>query len=234
MKTPQHFLVILLVLCIPFFLVQCTNEDEDPDPDYIVGDAVIDTEGVEWRFDKAHSNIEWETAYLGELALLTGRFSDFNISVDFDEQHPESSSIEAEVVITSNLTGEPGRDRLGGCLNNSLGVIHNGDTLADGSLDPDGVDPASNVASFKSNSIIREGPNYICTGNLTFHGVSKEVELVFNFLGVIDNSDAKDGSDLRAGFSGQFSFMALTDYGVESGNIGDEVTVKINCQTRLR
>ncbi|WP_258103584.1 YceI family protein [Marinoscillum sp. MHG1-6] len=223
---------ILVMAVLSLLMYQCTNDDDMPD--YVPGDAVIDTEGTVWRFDKAHSNVEWETAYLGELALLTGRFSDFFIDVDFDEQNPELSSIFASVVITSNLTGEPNRDHLGGCMPTTLGVIHNGDTLADGSLDPAGIDSLSNVASFQSVSITRDGPDYHAKGMLTFKGVSDEVELVFNFLGVHDHSDAQDASDLRAAFTGEFSFLAKSIFGVDSDNIGDEVTVKINCHTRLR
>lgn len=228
-KTP---ILCLLVVCLSLFLISCSLDD--PTPEIIIGDAHIDTEGSIWRFDKAHSNIEWETAYLGELALLTGRFSDFNISLNFDEQDLSASHINAYVRIASNLTGEPGRDRLGGCMQNTLGVLHNGDTLQDGSLDPAGIDSLSNIASFTSTVIAREGSIYHARGNMNFKGESKPVDLYFTFTGIIDRSEAQDGSDLRAGFSGELDMMAKTDFAVVSDNIADLVTIKINCETRLR
>ncbi len=230
--------LIILVLLSLILTLTCTHDDEvEPilNGGSEVGELYVDTNGPVWRFDKPHSNIEWETAYLGELALLTGRFSNFNIDLVFDEKNIENSSIDAYVVITSNITGEPNRDRLGGCLTNTLGVIHNGDTLEDGSLDPAGIDSLSNVASFSSTNISRiEGNEYLAKGFLNFHGVKSPIDLTFRLVEYYDRSEAKDGTDLRAGFSGEFTMFAKSIFEVESNNIGDEVTIKINCETRLR
>jgi hypothetical protein len=61
------------------FMTQCTHDDEVMTPDGLDptpverGDDLISFSD-DWSFDKTHSSIRWETAYLGTAALLTGRF----------------------------------------------------------------------------------------------------------------------------------------------------------------
>jgi polyisoprenoid-binding protein YceI len=72
----------------------------------------------------------------------------------------------------------------------------------------------------------------MATGDLTFRGVTKEHEMYFNYLGQKDYSAEQDGSNIKAGFIGQFSFLARTDYGVPTSSIADRVTIEINANMR--
>jgi len=232
LRRPMIWLVTLCAATL--FFIQCTEEDkiEPLSMQDVTGDYTINTEDGTWRFDKSHSSVRWQTAYVGSQALLTGRFNSFGASVNFDQANLENSSISGWVVLSTMNTGEPGRDGLGKCGPRSLGVKHNGDTLSNGSLDPDGIIAESDSAFFSSNSIVAFGNAYKATGTFDFNGVSTDVDLVFSYITEADYSNPPDGSNVKASFSGEFDFPALTVYNVGSSSIADLMNVNINANFR--
>ena len=205
------FLAGMVFCSMLFNISSCTREDAvvgaiDP-PDFHYGDATIKTsEG--WNFDKAHSNVTWETPYLGVAASLTGRFNTFSATVDFDEDNPENSSFSGFVVLSTVNTGEPGRDA--GCLLNTFGTT----TISD-------------TARITSKLIKADNKGgYIATIELDFHGFKKELPMQLNFTG-LTHIDATNPYTV-GGLYGQFEFKAQTDFAIASTSIGDGVTVKIN------
>ena len=98
MKSLIKYPFILLILAIgylPLLINSCTHDDEPltviPPSTYEYGDEYVSTlDG--YTFDKTHSSVRWETAYLGTSALLTGRFNSFDVAIEFDEDNPENSS----------------------------------------------------------------------------------------------------------------------------------------------
>lgn len=212
MKTIQTLIGLASGLLLGFILLNtsCTRDDAivgtiDP-PDYEYGDATVKvSEG--WNFDKAHSNVMWETPYKGVGSSLTGRFNTFSAIVEFDEDNPESSSFSGLVVLSTVNTGEPGRDA--GCLLNTFGVS------------------VSDTARLTSKLIQFDGKGgYDTTVEFEFHGVKKEIpmKLTFSKPTYIDGS----APYYLAGFSAEFAFNALTDFLISSSNIADVVTVRIN------
>lgn len=193
----------------------CTREDAvigtiEP-PFYEYGSGVIKT-SAGWNFDKAHSNVEWESAYRGVGAPLTGRFNSFGAILEFDEQHPESSSLSGYVLLTSVNTGEPGRD--GGCLQTTF------------------ESAVADTARLTSKSFAYDGVGgFNITADLEFHGVTKEVIGKGTYAGAT-HIDASSPYTL-SGFSFKFEFNALTDFLIDSGNIADRVVVNINSTYRL-
>jgi polyisoprenoid-binding protein YceI len=194
------------------------------------GNEAVNTEDGSWWFDKAHSNVNWKTAYMGQNAMLTGKFTTFGIDIDFDESNPEATTILAWVQLSTANTGEPGRDFLGGCLNHYLGVVL--DTLPGG--DYYIFDKSTDTAYFKSTNVSVFGDGYKAVGDFTFRGITKSVDLYFNYIGQADFSSASDGSDIRGGFSGEFEFLAISDFQVTSTSIADKINVKINANYRKR
>jgi len=192
------------------------------------GNDLVNTEDESWRFDKAHSNINWATAYMGENALLTGKFNSFDVDIDFDESNPEATTISAWVQLSSANTGEPGRDNLGKCLNGYLGVVT--DTLADGSYYVS--DANTDTAYYKSISVSVFGDGYKAEGNFTFKNITKSVDLYFNYIGQADYSAEGDGSNIRGSFRGEFDFLAISDFLVTSTSIADQMSVSINANYR--
>jgi polyisoprenoid-binding protein YceI len=62
-----------------------------------------------WKVDKVHSSIEFAVRHM-MISTVRGRFENFDITVDVDENRPELAAIEATVETASINTREPQRD----------------------------------------------------------------------------------------------------------------------------
>ena len=177
------------------------------------------TLGVDkWKHDKSHSNVLWETQYLGSVALLTGRFNMFGISsVSFHESNPELIAFEGWVRLNTVNTGEPGRD--GSCLLGTFGT-------ATGK-----VDEPENLAKIKTKKVelSKSDKGYIVTFDLTFLGKTKEQtgKLMYVKKTNIPASGTAAAYD-ALGMKFDFQFLCKTDYSLVSSNIGDKVGVTLN------
>ena len=211
------FLAGIITYAVMVHNSSCTREDEvigqiDP-PNFEYGNETVKSaEG--WSFNKTHSNVMWETDYLGVAALLTGRFNLFSAVVDFDEDNPENSTLSGYVVLSSVNTGEPGRDA--GCLLNTFGTS------------------VYDTAKFVTTSIDFDNiGGYNALANVTFHGVTKEVPVKIDYIKATHfdvNSGVNGAPFYIAGLTGQFEINAKTDFGIESTSIADRVRITINAQ----
>lgn len=237
-------MLLLLVVSSGALFTFCQHDDEEiipvKGPDPIVrgtetlsctdctpleengASADFNTSGVPsgvWYFDKAHSNVMWETPYKGFGSLLTGRFNYFVLkSLNFDEANPGNISFEGYIRLNTVNTGEPGRDA--GCL---LGTY--GTEAAKTSED-------ENIATLKSTSVqySTTDEGFVAKADLTFHGFTKEVTMIVYYA-----KQYHDASGFTmAGLSGEFDFLALTDFAISSTNIDDNVSVKINTLLRKK
>jgi polyisoprenoid-binding protein YceI len=220
MKTRKLLLLLASMFLSVALFYSCTHKDDDlvapsNGANITRGTDVIDlTAG--WTHDKAHSNVMWETAYMGATALLTGRFNQFGITkLKFDESNPANTTIEAWVRLNSVNTGEPSRD--GGCLLTTFGTTATN------------VDQVENLAVIKSTKVelSTTDKGYIVTANLTFHGVTKPVTMKLDYTGSKDFTGTTPYK--LAGLSGQFQINAQTDFGITSTSIADKVVIKMNC-----
>lgn len=230
-RTVPRVGAVLLTVGILLFS-QCSKDDEITplSSTTSTGSDVINTTDGTWSLDKSHSNVNWKTAYYGDNAWLTGKFNKFGIDLNFDEANPTATTIEAWVQLSTFNTGEPGRDGTGKCGSGYMGVDWTGsagDTLADGSKDPAFYDPATDFAWFNSTSVSVYGDGYLAKGDFTFRGVTKTVDLYFNYIGQVDYSDEQDGSKIKGGLTGEFEFLALSDFGVSSTSIADKIKITI-------
>lgn len=166
--------------------------------------------------DKSHSNVGWETPYLGGLSMLTGRFNTFGFTTfNFDEANPANTNFDAWVWINSVNTSEPGRD--GGCLQTTFGTTVTMTT------------ETANVATIKSKSVelSTTDKGYIVKFDFTFHGVTKELTGKLMYDG---KTETGSGATLKYvyGFSFDFQFLAKTDFLISSTSIADNINVKCN------
>jgi polyisoprenoid-binding protein YceI len=209
------FAIIILLVADVGYIVSCTQKDTllpAPAPVARSGNAKLDfITDPKVSFDKAHSNVGWETAYLGGLSLLTGRFDTLGFnSFHFDEAVPANTSFEGWVWVNRVNTSEPGRDK--GCLQTTFGV-NTGMTTE-----------AANVAIVKSKKVeFSSDDGYNVTFDFTFHGVTKELTGKFFYDGKIAAATRN-----TYGFSLYFQILAKTDFGIVSNNIADLVTIKCN------
>jgi len=114
-------------------------------------------------FDKAHSSIGFQIRHL--FSNVTGKFDDFTGTIQYDEANPEQSSVEVNIKTTSINTGVKMRD--------------------EDLRSPNFFDAAKfPEISFKSKSVKKTGDNmFDVSGDLTMHGVTKEVVLKTELIG---------------------------------------------------
>ena len=169
-----------------------------------------------YKVDKAHSNVDYKVRHL--VSNVTGKFTDFDGTVDMQPGKPGASSVEFTINAGSNDTGNADRDK----------HMRTADFFD--------VDKFPAI-TFKSTSIepAKKKDLYNVTGNLTIRGVTKKVTIPVQFLGA-----AKDpwGND-KAGFT-LTTTINRKDYGVnwnkalDNGGflVGDDVEVTINLETQ--
>lgn len=212
-KSNNNFWGIPLLIILGILTLQsCAHEDEDlssiPTTTFEYGKDIVSTADG-YTFDKSHSSVRWETAYLGSAAMLTGRFNSFEFTIDFDQDNPENTSLSGTVTLSTVNTGEPGRDE--GCLLNTFDTANNDE------------------ATFVSTHVEKDGEGgYLINGDLSFHGVVSNVTGILEYTGTtfFDENSGVFGAPFNlAGFVVRFQMNAKSVFGIESGSISDAVTV---------
>jgi len=166
-----------------------------------------------YKIDKSHSEAIFQVRHL--LTKVRGRFTDFEGAIEFNDAAPEQSTVHFTVNTTSIDTAEADRDK----------HLRSADFFE--------VDKYPQI-TFVSTRIAKRGAEtYDVTGNLTMHGVTKEVVLPVAHLG-----KAKDpwGNE-RLGFEAETT-LNRKDYGLswnaalETGGflVGDEVKISLQIQ----
>ena len=114
-------------------------------------------------FDKAHSAVGFQVRHL--FSKVPGKFDDFSGQIQLDEANPEQSSVEVTIKTASVDTGVKMRD--------------------DDLKSPNFFDVKKfPEITFKSTAVKRTGENTAdVTGNLSMHGVTKEIVLKVELLG---------------------------------------------------
>jgi polyisoprenoid-binding protein YceI len=217
--TKTFFLLSIILTSGFFYITSCKHDDmllESNGPQVNRGTDKVSLTDSKVTFDKTHSNVGWETAYLGGLSLLTGRFDTLGFtSFNFDESNPSAISFEGWVWVNRVNTSEPGRDK--GCLQGTFGVNTSMTTQVE------------NVARIKTKSVefSTSDKGYIVKADLIFHGVTKEITGKLMYDGQMQTGS---GPGLRNnyGFSFDFQFLAKTDFGIVSNNVADKIDVKCN------
>lgn len=150
--------------------------------------------------DLGHSTLMFRCKHLG-VSYQWGRFDKFGGSFTLAED-PAASMVEVTIDAASVNSNSNGRD--------------------DHLRGPDffNVKQFPEI-TFKSKAVKGDGAKYTITGDLTFHGVTREVEMEVEKVGEADTRMGR-----RAGFEGRF-VIDRTDFGVEtySDSLGTEVTM---------
>ena len=161
-----------------------------------------------WTLDSAHSQIEFAVKHM-MVTTVRGQFHQFTTEVDFDEEHPEHSSVVANIDASSIETGMEARD-----------AHLKSEDFFDVATYPELV--------FRSTSIERKGDDYRIGGDLTIRGETHPVTLDAEISGIVPNM--KGGR--RAGFSATAKISrkewGLTwNVAMETGGllVGDEIKI---------
>ena len=163
--------------------------------------------------DKAHSEAVFQVRHL--ITKVRGRFGDFEGKIEFDEQRPDVSSVSVSIDTASIDTSEPDRDK----------HLRSDDFF--------GVETHPTI-TFKSTRVVKKSPSsFDVVGNLTIHGITKEVTLPVAYLGVAKDPWGKE----RAGFESEIT-INRKDFGLawnaalETGGflVGDDVKISLSIQ----
>ena len=162
-----------------------------------------------YALDPAHAALIFKVDHLGFSTYL-GRFERFDVSLDFDEDDPAASRIEAIIDVTS------------------LDVAN--DDFAETLMGPSWFDAAAfPEARFRSTGIVITGENTgTMTGDLTLHGVTAPVRLEVTFNG--GGRDRLRGA-YAIGLSARGE-ISRSAYGVDrfNGLVGDTVAIEIEAE----
>jgi polyisoprenoid-binding protein YceI len=163
-------------------------------------------------FDKAHSTIGFQVRHL--FSKVPGKFDDYSGQIQLDEANPEQSSVEVTIKTASVDTGVKMRD--------------------DDLRSPNFFDAKKfPEITFKSTSVKKTGENTAdVTGDLSMHGVTKEVVLKVELLG-------KGAGMKGATVSGWDATTALkrSDFGLAWNKViegtqvvGDDVQIELHIE----
>jgi polyisoprenoid-binding protein YceI len=157
-----------------------------------------------YKIDPVHSSVVFKIDHFG-VAPFYGRFNQPTGTIALDKADASKSSFTFELKTENVDTGNEKRD------------AH--------LKSPDFFDAKQfPTISFKSKSVKADGDKYAVTGDLTMHGVTKEITLTLNK--VAEKDTGKMG--YRTGWTTETT-LKRSDYGMSGmvGPLGDEVTIII-------
>ena len=166
-----------------------------------------------WTVDNSHSSIKFEIRHF--FSNVPGAFHEYDADIHFDPNNLNDSKLDVTIQVASVDTENERRD---------------------GHLRTDDFFNAEKwpTMTFTSNSIESVGDNqFVAKGELTIKDVTKDFELPFTLLGVMDHP-RRDGVKI-AGFTSEF-MLKRNDYGVGTGDyisdavIGNEVNITLNME----
>ncbi len=169
-----------------------------------------------YNIDKTHASVVWKVDHLG-LSDYTARFTSVDATLNFDPKTPENSTVRVLIDPNSLRTDYPYPEK-----ENFDEKLSKGEAWFNSGKFPEIV--------FVSRSIEKTGDyDGVMTGDLTFLGVTKSVQLNVTF----------NGSFLKKPFSGApvlgFSATGMikrSEFGMGTyvPNIGDDVTIEIEAE----
>jgi len=170
-------------------------------------------ETARYDVDLDHSIVEFKVAHM-VVSKTTGHFKDYTGFIEMDPEAGTVKTLEATIKTASVTTNHEKRDA----------HLRNPDFF-DAEKYP--------TMTYKMKSYHKSGDGYTAVGDLTLHGVTKEVTLMGNFNGV-----TKDPwGNTRAGFTAEGKlnrkdFGMVWNKALDSGGlvVGDDVFIRLDIE----
>ena len=168
-----------------------------------------------YPIDNNHSTVGFLVPIFGGLSQVTGKFTDFAITINNDEQDITKSSVSVVIKTTSVNTGIERRDA----------HLRTADFFD--------VEKFPEI-TFKSERIEKKGKQLIAHGPLTMHGVTKQIALPFTVTGT---SKSPTNNKFSVGYSAK-TVLNRRDFGINYSRqdnptfVGDNITIEIELVTR--
>lgn len=254
MKSKLYFLLAFMVLGLVY--LTCTHDDTEITAGPLVRGTNIHIAGLtakdstQWKFDKSHSSVLWETSYVGAAGALTGRFNQFGLhNIDstkaityttttqplpdtawvFYENEPAKTYFNGYVQINTSNTGEPGRDT--GCIIGTFGtskIVAGTQNLTPTNLAKISVRPGS--VRFDSQSL-----DYLVDLDMTWQGklTAPLTKTLLGRLHYVPKARVQFGTAAAYEVFGlQLVFqLNCRDWGIASTSVSD--IIKITCNANF-
>ena len=167
------------------------------------------------EIDRSHSDVAFQVRHL--LSKVRGRFNEFNGTIEFDTSNPRNSRVDVTIQAASIDTAEADRDK------------HlRGADFFDVETYP--------TLRFVSTSVTpRDANTYDVAGDLTIHGVTRQVVLPATFVGAAADPWGNTKSVFEADLTLNRKDFGLTwNAALETGGflVGDDVKVSLSIQAR--
>lgn len=196
----------IAVLAAPLLLASCLTATQSTQ-------ALQSLAPGAYRLEKPHASIVWRVKHMG-LSSYTARFTDFDVSLDFDPKNPAASHVKAIInplsVHAEHPTDKDWDRRIGEDL-------------------MEGKDFPQIVFTSKTIELTGEFTGKVA-GDLTFMGVTEPVTLDVTFNGALDSAALYQGRS-AVGFSARGT-LNRSDFGLTrySSIVADEVEVIIEAE----
>ena len=161
-----------------------------------------------WMRDQVHSTAMYTIRHA--VTPMIGIFRSFEVKMDFDPNAPLHATVNATIQVNSVLMGSAG-----------LGEHLHGEDFFDAVTFPQWTFASTKIIQQKGGKTHNQ---FVDQGKLTAQGVTKDVEIPFEFLGT---RECQRGS--KAGFTAEFTINRL-EYGIgeeRNGGIGNDLKIKV-------
>jgi polyisoprenoid-binding protein YceI len=179
----------------------------------MMGVGAMSAQTTQWKVDPTHSEADFAIKHMA-ISTVHGSFHGISGVIAFDPADVAKSSVEATIPIATVDTGVAPRD-----------TDLKSPRFFDATQFP--------TMTFKSTSVRKAGDHYDVAGNLTMHGVTKQVVLNLQDLGKAQ--PGMDGKSVHRGFTATTT-INRQDFGLafngmlKSGDavLSDEVRIEID------
>lgn len=167
-----------------------------------------------YTIDASHSQIEFAVKHM-MVSTVRGRFKSFSGEVEIDEANPANSEINVTIDTASIDTGAEGRD----------GHLKSADFFD--------VEKYPTVTFVSKSVEPKSDETYAVTGDLTIHGVTKEIELTVTREGSASNMQGARVQAFSAATSiSRKEFGLEWNVALESGGwlVSDQVKINLDIE----
>jgi polyisoprenoid-binding protein YceI len=171
-----------------------------------------------YAVDKTHSNVMWKGLHQG-LSWYVARFTNFDITVEFNEADVSKSKVTA-TIDPKSIETDYARTRPANRNDDFNNELATGERFFNAGKFPQ--------ITFKSTAISKTGDKSgKMTGDLTFLGVTKPVTLDVTYVG--NRADQRTQKH-KIGFIATGS-IKKTDFGMAAGgSVADEIKIEVNAE----
>lgn len=173
----------------------------------------------QWKIDLAHTQIDFSVTHM-MFTKVRGQFSDFTGTVEFDQESPADSSVSVTIDASSIDTGVADRDE----------HLRSEDFFDVAQF------PEITFESKRISGPIEEGGHFEIVGDLTIHGITREITLE----ATLDGTGTDPWGGTRAGFAAETEidrrdFDLTWNQTLETGGVlvGHDIEIALQVQAVL-